>query len=76
MVPCNLCRTPTEENNLTGGVCSVCSPWWPSVKSMVELTPTWQKDAEECEFSDETMTWIEENNIQPVVFSRKMIYLK
>ncbi len=65
MVPCNLCRTPTEENNLTGGVCSVCSPWWPSVKSMVELTPAWQKDAEECEFSDEIMRWIEENNIQP-----------
>ena len=65
MLPCNLCRTLTEESNLSGGVCSVCSPWWPSVKSKVELTPAWQKDAEECKFSDDIMKWIEENNVQP-----------
>ena len=65
MIPCNLCRTPTEEKELSGGVCYVCSPWWPSVKSKVELTPAWQNDAEQCELSDDTMTWIEENKIEP-----------
>ena len=65
MLPCNLCRTLTEESNLSGGVCSVCSPWWPSVKSKVELTPTWQKDAEDCKFSEDIMKWINENNLQP-----------
>ena len=65
MLPCNLCRTLTEESNLSGGVCSVCSPWWPSVKSKVELTPTWQKDAEDCKFSEDIMKWIKENNLQP-----------
>ena len=71
MLPCNLCRTLTEESDLTGGVCSVCSPWWPSVKSKVELTPAWQKDAEECKFSDDIMSIEEFNhlskNVVPVV---------
>ena len=65
MLPCNLCRTLTEESDLSGGVCSVCSPWWPSVRSKIELTPSWQKDAEECKFSEDIMKWIEENNFHP-----------
>ena len=65
MLPCNLCRTLTVESDLSGGVCSVCSPWWPSVRSKIELTPSWQKDAEECKFSEDIMKWIEENNFHP-----------
>lgn len=65
MVPCNLCRTLTEDEDLMGGLCYVCTPWWPTVKSKVELTPAWQRDAEECNLSDDTMKWIAENEIEP-----------
>ena len=65
MIPCNLCRTLTEGEELMGGLCCVCTPWWPTVKSKVELTPAWQRDAEECKLSDDTMKWIEENEIEP-----------
>ena len=65
MEPCNLCRTLTNVEELSSGLCCVCTPWWPTVKSKVELTPAWQRDAEECDLTAKTMRWIKENEIQP-----------